>query len=164
MNSRNYLKFTLLVCMAFLSLLGCSSEEPELNTIIELRSMSDNDYNQLEGSQLHSLEQRGIAIQDLKKLVVEVTLNIESKLERTVEIEIPEPYAIDRFDRFRSVTGGGYKQNNVSVRELVFDAKGLTDSQLREIYEASIIYVRWQTRNGGIIEKDISIGESMIIR
>lgn len=164
--ARNYVRLALLIFLISIFATGCNSKAPDVTTLIELSNLSEDDYKKFN----HAIDQSGLNVGDLKKLIVKVDLTgLKPKLNRSIQIS--DLYVIDRYDRIRTVTGGEYERNNVSFEDsaeamkfVVFDAKGLKEEELRNIFKNATIKVRWLTRKGEEVKRDISIGESMMIK
>jgi hypothetical protein len=160
---KKILLIALMLIICSFALYGCKEKNPEITTVITLRNITDEEYNQISNSS----KPEGAKINDLKKLYIDVKItNSKKATDRT--ITLPDLFIIDRYDRVRT-TGGGYsEQNNIGTEDaaekianITFDSRGLSERDLRSIYSRSEIYISYKLKNSDLVEKRVSIGDSL---
>lgn len=154
----------LLTCSFFLA--DCKQGIPEITTEVVLSDITEEEWRQI----CISSKPEGVSIDDFKKIYVNVKIAKSKKaVERT--IDIPDLYAvIDQFDRLRTTMGGSGEQNNIGTEDTaewtayaIFDSRGLSNQDIRDMFSESEIVVRYRLNNGYRIESRISIGDNMTI-
>jgi len=136
------------------------SDNPHADVIIELRNISDQEYES-------NMELRKHNIQDLKKLFIQVDIT-NSKSCRQRDIYIPDIYAAINTDRERTLSGGDSYINNLrkdssaqSMKYVIFDCAGLTVDDIKKLYHGSNISVNIKTSNNKDLIYNYNIGELM---
>lgn len=160
---RTRLPFLLMLIICFLTLGGCKQKNTEIITAITLKDITDNEYKQISTSS----KPEGAKIDDFRKLCVDVKItNSKKATDRT--ITIPNLFIIDKYDRVRTIGGGSFEQNNIGTEEtieknanIILDIRELNEQDLRTIYSKSEIYISYKLKNSNLVEKRISIGDSM---
>jgi len=164
-RSYNYLLLVIL-CISIITILsvlltGCRQQNngPFVNPIIELKNITDEEYEEISRN-LPKLDR-----QNLKKLFIQVDISNAKKC-KTRDINIPDLYAIDSFDKVRSLLGGGSEINNLkkessaqAVKYLIFDSAGMTLNNIKEIYSGKIIKVEIITPDNIRLEYNYDIGK-----
>jgi hypothetical protein len=142
-----------------------SKSAPEIQTEAVLSSITEEEYQKIGTG---SKPEEGVSINDLKKLSVSVKI-IHSKNAVKREIRIPDLTLIDRYDRVRSTSAGSFEQNNIGTDDtaesaawIIFDSRGMSEQDIREIFKQSEIYAGYRIENHDMIENKISIGESFV--
>jgi hypothetical protein len=151
----------LLICSLVLG--GCKQRNPEITTSITLSKITKEEYNKIGDSN----KPEGATIDDLKKLYIDVKINNSKKaVER--KITMPNLYIIDRNDRVRTTGGGTSEQNNIgdedtaaSMAYVIFDSRGLSEQDLRNLYRESKINIAYKLKNGNLLGRTISVGDGL---
>ena len=159
--------FTIVIIMLTCSLVlgGCKQKNSEITTSITLSNITEDEYIKIS----ESSKPEGANINDIKKLYIDVkTSNSKKATERT--ITIPNLYIIDTSDRFRTTGGSTSVQNNIEIEDtaestayIIFDSRGLSEQDLRNLYSESDIYISYKLRNSKIVIKNISIGDILTV-
>lgn len=152
------LKSILLLVMYFLT--GCS-KKPEIITTAELNSITDDEFRYINNLNISEAKK-----EDYIKLIINVKI-INSKKASERVMHIPNLFLIDQYDRMRSIRGNTHELNNIKVEntalsmaEIIFDRRGLTIEDIKEIYKDAHIYVKYRIKNE-VMEKNISIGDQI---
>jgi predicted nucleic acid-binding Zn-ribbon protein len=154
----------LLVTVMFL--LCCKKKNPEIQTTITLENISEKEY---ESIKYLSNQEKG-AREDYKKLTAHVEItNSKKAVERM--INIPNLYIINEYDGLRVINGQSESRNNVGKEEtadclesIIFNSKGLSEQNIRNIYNDSVIYIAYRLKDSEVTENKVSIGKETIIK
>lgn len=162
----SYKKFAPVIIIMLICLFvfgGCKQNKPEITTAITLSNITEEEYNKFESSS----KPEGATINDLKKLYIDIKI-INSKKATERKITIPNLFIINNIDRVRAIGGGTGEQNNIgteataaSMAYVIFDSRGLSEQDLRNLYKESEIYIAYKLRNDNLVEKSISVGEGL---
>jgi hypothetical protein len=141
---------------------GCMNKSPEIETIISLSNISEDEFIAVRDNNV--LED--ITIENYKKLYVNVKIkNSKTAIERA--IMIPDLYTIDKYDQIRSKKGSSYELNNIrsediaeSMSYIIFYSKGLSEDDIRDIFENEEIYISYKFMNQNLVEEKIPISEN----
>jgi hypothetical protein len=145
---------------------GCQNKNPEIITEITLNNISEEEYSKINDSN----KPKDTSLKNMKKLYIDVKIiNSKKAIERT--IIIPDLFrTIDLYDGMRSTGGGSSEQNNIGTEDtaestsfITFDARNLSEHEIRSIYSKSEIYIAYKLKTGEFVERRISIGDSMEI-
>lgn len=153
------------LCVFSLSFWGCGQSHVEIISVITVSDITESEYSEIDESN----RPEGAEIEDFKKLYVDVNVSgSKQATERT--ISIPDLFIIDGKDRLRAVGGGSGEKNNVGIEDtaesfsyVIFDSRGLSEEDLRSLYNESEIYVAYKFKNGNEVKEAISIGEDLRI-
>ncbi|OPX44879.1 hypothetical protein CLHUN_14330 [Ruminiclostridium hungatei] len=124
-----------------------------------MRDITDEEYAS------NALEK--YSIENLKKIFVQIDI-VNSKDCKEKDIQIPDLFVIDRYDKIRSIKGSGsdsnnlYKENNAqAVKYVIFDSTGLSINDIKKIYKDEIISVKIITKKGKEIMLTYNVGEML---
>ncbi|KAB3529606.1 hypothetical protein [Alkaliphilus serpentinus] len=162
-----FLKRLTLLIIIFLTysfiLVGCKQSSPEIRTSITISKITQEEYNKIDNSS----KPEDSNIDDFRKLYIDVKMtNSKKAVER--KITIPNLYIIDKYERVRTTSGGASEQNNIGTEDtaksmayIIFDSRGLSEQDIRNLYRESKIYIAHRLRNGDLVEKSISVGNEL---
>ena len=164
--TRKLLIIGMILLISLAVLVGCNDNKPEIKTVVTLSNITEEEYQQTQDSR----KPGGAAIKDFKKLYVNVKI-LNSKKAENRTIIIPDLYTIVNVqDRVRAVAGGGADQNNIgtgsiaeSIAFVIIDSRGLTEENIRSLYNNSEIKVSYKLKNSDTVENIISIGKNIVI-
>jgi len=154
----------LLICSFIL--VGCKDNNPEIKTVITLGNITKEEYQQISDSS----KPQGVSINDLKKLYIDVKI-INSKKSEDRTIIIPDlSIIINGHDRVRTVGGGNTEQNNIGTDDtaestafVLFDYRGLSEQDIRNLYSKSEIKIEYKLKNSNMVHSKVSIGKDLMI-
>lgn len=154
----------LLICSFIL--VGCKNNNSEIKTVITLSNITQEEYQKINNSS----KPKGISIYDLKKLDINVKI-INSKKAEVRTIIIPDlSIVLNGHDKVRAVGGGTTEQNNIgkedtaeSMAFVIFDSRGLSEQDIRNLYNKSEIKIEYKLMNNNLVENKVSVGKDLII-
>lgn len=152
----------LITCL--FSLGGCKHSAPEITASATLSEITQEEYNKIDDSS----KPEGVTIDDLKKLYIDVKItNSKEATER--RITISNLYIIDKYNKVRTICGGTSEQNNIGTEDtaesmayIIFDGRGLSEKDLRNLYKESKIYIAYKLKDGNLVERILSVGNNLV--
>ncbi|HHW00229.1 MAG TPA: hypothetical protein GXX36_11820 [Clostridiaceae bacterium] len=161
-SKRLILLVTILITFSF-TIAGCKQSNPEITTSIAIDKITQEEYDKIDDSS----KPEGVTINDLRKLLINVKITNSKKAEER-KITIPDLFIIDKIDGVRTTGGTTYERNNVGTEDtaesmayIIFDIRGLSEQDLRDLYKESEIYISYKPKNGNLVEKSISVGDNL---
>ncbi|MGH4141150.1 hypothetical protein [Clostridium sp.] len=153
----------LLICSFIL--VGCKGNNPEIKTVITLSNITEQEYNNNDLS-----KSEGASIDDIKKLYINVKISNSKKAEERTIIIPDLSIVLNGHDKVRAVGGGTTEQNNVGKQDtadsmafVIFDSRGLSEQDIRNLYSKSEIKIEYKLKNSNMVESKITIGKDLMI-
>ena len=96
---------------------------------------------------------------------------INSKKAEDRTIIIPDlSTVLNGHDKVRAVGGGNTELNNIgkedteeSMAFVIFDSRGLSEQDIRNLYSKSEIKIEYKLKNSNLVESKVSIGKDLMI-
>ncbi len=156
----------LLICSSIL--VGCKDNTPVIKTDIIVSNISKEDYQKF----YNSIEPEGISKGDIKKLNVNVKILNSMKAEERTIIIPNLSIILDKYDRTKIIAlrGGSSTRNDIGTQDtaessqyVIFNMKGLSEQDLRNLYSKSDIKIGYKLKNSNLVESKVSIGKNLVI-
>ncbi|MBD7944822.1 hypothetical protein MKZ20_00785 [Psychrobacillus sp. FSL K6-2684] len=158
------MKRLIIILIGICSILtACNNAEPEITIGTVISNLTEEDFNTL-GRPVEYSESKK---EDFKKLTFNFYMEHKSDTERKIEMFDNWSGVLDNHDQIKRYWGGkGTSQDNSEESfaeyqyELTFYSKGLSEEDIKEIFNESEIVVEWTNGDGSQSETFI-IGDTI---